>query len=426
MKADLLRQLADYGAFHEEAQEQVGFEEIEGKAVESLKPVSSRRTLEGRPVVVRRGAAVAFATGLGVVLLIGVAAMLQRSNAPTDTQPPAATTATPSVTEVAPTAAPIPDEPAPTQPPATVAPTPSPAGFGDLAWRTRGSVPVDLLDQGFPRPGYTFDAEIQQVYAESPCCLEIYRTDAGYLGLRDSAADTKLFVIPDGGPELGVEGGWFAPYGKPHVYPTEIWFSVDGSDWDMMSGEAFGAGTAVIASDPFVAVEREGTWMVIGLAGAGTEDDQETVLRGVAGTVGGDLPRDAVPVVWVSDDLMTWSPVSDPFVADATRTRLTSIAASDRGWVVFGVRVSAEAPYVTEWVGWSSDDGRAWEALPVDEQLGDSSPCVDERPWRCSWLQGALTDDSVVVYAWTWDLPVFDWRQANWRLLIGNFPDEAL
>lgn len=427
MKADLLRQLSDYGAHHEETQAAVDFEEIERRAVRSLAPPVQRESLDRRPTALMRGAAVFITAAAVMVLAVGAVVLVQENGPTVATQPPIAPSTAPSLTLEQPAHVTT-EAPVPTEAPATTSPTrppPASAGFNGVTWTTTGAVPAERMGEGFPAPGYTFGSDLQRAYAEAPCCFEIYKTPAGYLGLGQPDAAGRAFNPPDLEPQLGVVGQWYAPYSKPWGYPTEVWFSTDGVDWELMASDAFGSGTAVLASDPFVVAERGGTWMVIGASDAGGPEDLDVVGNGPSGTEGSDLPRDAIPTMWMSSDLVTWTQKTEPWDSEGSRTRLTSVATSERGWVVFGVRVSEVAPFAAEWVGWSSEDGVVWQPLPIGAQLGEVSPCSGERPWRCSWLQGAITADAVVVYAWTWDLPVTDWRQATWRLLIGDLPTES-
>lgn len=158
--------------------------------------------------------------------------------------------------------------------------------LGTVTWLSTKKVPGDWILGGFPQSGWYTYRELLPIYDQAPCCVEIYATDGGYLGV---AADVNTDIWRD----------WF-PQWYYWLYPTEVWFSLDGEQWELMSDEAFGEGAAVMR-DPSVVAEHERRWIVIGWADVTVEKGEEPDGPGRG------VPMAATPAAWVSDDLHNWT-----------------------------------------------------------------------------------------------------------------------
>jgi hypothetical protein len=206
----------------------------------------------------------------------------------------------------------------------------------------------------------------------------------------------------------------------------DVWFSLDGEIWDRTT-KTFPDPTAVVAAEPWSVAERGGRWVVIGATGIGDEADpgripwdERTYGEKYYGENWLIVPKDAQPAAWVSDDLSEWNPILADLGKDGMDTRLTSVVAGDRGWLIFGIRGSQEPPRIAEWVAWASIDGIDWEELPMAEVY--DTPCEPTRYEHCGMIKAHMIGDSVVAYAWTWPLgPHLFGPDLRWRLLVGTF-----
>lgn len=351
--------------------------------------------------------------------------------APTVTEPPT-TTALPATTDSA-TAASSTAVPAPANALPDVTTTSAPASavgdlrsfgeerahggtaLGSVTWYTSTRIPPGVLEEDFPGPGYKFTSEFKTVYASAPPGVEIYETTAGYLGLSAGEPAEKFWLER----ELGLGSRWVHSW-YAWLFPSNVWFSADGSEWASLAEAVFASGALVLATDPFVVAEHAGTWMIIG--GADAPDDFADPETGAKTVVTEDPPRELTPAVWTSSDAASWDRVDFDFGTPGMHTRLQAVAASERGWVVFGVRASHWTPRVTEWAGWMSADGVAWEEIPMIDLL-DGPACREARPWKCARIRAVFTDDLLVIYAWEWDVPIYDLRAGTWTALIGAFDE---
>jgi hypothetical protein len=289
--------------------------------------------------------------------------------------------------------------------------------LGTLTWRSTQAVPLDLLWRtDFPGPGESSTYEFEGIYDHARevtgRCFDVHDLPSGYLGL---------------GPcpnwyEPGT--GWFAPFDHVWMRGIEVWFSSDGVDWELMTDTGFEASAAVMA-DPFVVAEYDGRWVVIGWVDVERQPDLTVEELAANEDCWGCLEPSflitATPAAWVSSDLVTWTRLPIDFTKPGTDTWLTSVAAGELGWVIFGIRRTPEHPRTAEWAGWVSADGIEWEELPMDGLYDD--PCRPGAVEHCGRIQSVIIEDAVVLYAWTYDTPTnppLDGSGNGWKLFIGE------
>jgi hypothetical protein len=160
--------------------------------------------------------------------------------------------------------------------------------------------------------------------------------------------------------------------------------------------------------------EHERRWIVIGWADVTVEKGEEPDGPGRG------VPMSATPAAWVSDDLHNWTRLPVEFAAEGMHTRLTSVAAGEQGWVIFGVRASQESPMTAEWAGWVSPDGIEWEPLPINDVFLEPG-CKPTSSEFCNRVKATITDDAIVAYTHSWDLPNWLLVDTRWNLMIGVF-----
>jgi hypothetical protein len=121
------------------------------------------------------------------------------------------------------------------------------------------------------------------------------------------------------------------------------------------------------------------------------------------------------PLEWVP-----WERAEDPY------------RQSSRAWGFLW----AGDPRYTEWIWmrevWFSPDGESWET--TTKIFPDSTAVVAAEPWSAAERDGRwvvigatgvgdkahMTDDAIIVYAWTWPVPNRWWEGAEWKLFIGE------
>jgi hypothetical protein len=131
------------------------------------------------------------------------------------------------------------------------------------------------------------------------------------------------------------------------------------------------------------------------------------------------------PMAWLTDDLVTWERVVADFDEPGMITEVESVAATELGWFIFGVRRTDTADplerRVAEWAAWVSPDGRVWEEYPIGDLFDAPQECrPSQQPPNCIRMKGRpAPDGGLAVYAYEWDLQASDFRDLTWRLLIG-------
>lgn len=266
--------------------------------------------------------------------------------------------------------------------------------LGNLSWYTYDPVFYDWTEAGLPGPyGIQPDRDFWQIWSDTHSGLEVFETDAGYLGLGSTTEPDEprimtrlrdLLVRVRGvernynvvqwdaargpvGMEIWDTGVWFTTtnldYDDFYFFaPEEVWFSKDGSDWSLVSASGLGEGVA-LQSQPGSVAYFDGTWMVIGWA----DVDESLGYR---------ASIDGSPAAWMSDDLVTWTRVPFDFPSNGTNTRLTRVVAGDRGWlIVASSRYDGDRPATAASL-WVSADGLTWEELRI-EDITELPPCPD-------------------------------------------------
>jgi hypothetical protein len=293
----------------------------------------------------------------------------------------------------------------------------SESALGTVTWWHVPSLPLELLwETDFPGPGYSYGYEFERIDHDARTaaghCLQIHDMPSGYLGMGP---------CPNYWKGQGNEtGGWFAPFDHPWMRDIEVWFSVDGADWELKTDTAFGPSAAVMA-DPFVVAEYDDRWLVLGWVDVERQSDLTEEKCAVEWCDPPRVPMGDTPAAWISDDLVTWIRLPIDFTKPGTDTWLTSVAAGDPGWVIFGMRRSDEEPRTAEWAGWASTDGVEWEELPMEGLYDD--PCRPLEFEHCGRIQAHVIEDAIVVYAWTYDTPAdppFGGNGNGWALFIGE------
>ena len=293
--------------------------------------------------------------------------------------------------------------------------------LGTLTWIRAGGVPLQWLNDGFPRPGPVLSQALLEAFVEAPG-FDVFPSDVGYLGIGPSGdpdglrGSTEFINNPyrlrglaeDEDPHQVVElhqthlrlregitieqyyeGRWWGQGISEWLLPLdEVWYSADGQNWEMKTATGFEP-DAFMASQHYSVAERDGRWIVIGWIAAGEDDNR---------------PASGTPAAWTSEDLGTWTRVPIDFARPDRITRLTSVAAGNQGWVIFGIHSTDEIPRQGEWAAWASPDGLEWEPLPI-EDFFDPPDCGDNPISDCS-VNSIFTDDALVAYVtgggWPW------------------------
>jgi hypothetical protein len=126
------------------------------------------------------------------------------------------------------------------------------------------------------------------------------------------------------------------PFGIWPVCEPRVWFSDDGRSWTE-SDATLGEGAYV-----YNLAWRDGRYTAVGGYGIG------------------------LPAVWTSTDGYDWEPV-DSFDS-LTDIDLYTVEAGPAGWVILGRDSQGSGS-----VGWTSLDGRCWEAIPWYVSGGDTA-----------------------------------------------------
>ena len=294
--------------------------------------------------------------------------------------------------------------------------------LGTLTWIRADGIPLQRLDDGFPRPGSPAVPEaLLEAFVQAPG-FDVFGSEVGYLGIGpagdpDGLRGSTRFIQSDYrlrglteeedpyqvvelqqtrvrlregiAVEQWYEGRWWGQGISAWRLPLdEVWYSADGQTWELKTDTGFEPG-ATMESQPYSVAEHDGRWIVIGE---------------IAGSEADNRPAAGIPAAWTSDDLVTWTRVPIDFTKPDRITRLTSVAAGDQGWVIFGIHSTEEIPRQGEWAAWASADGLEWEPLPV-EDIFDPAECGDNPVGDCQ-INPVFTDDALVTYVtgggWPW------------------------
>ena len=291
--------------------------------------------------------------------------------------------------------------------------------LGTVTWWYVPSIPLELVDAGgIPSPGHGWDYRLPTLYENAQtvtgACFEIYEQAPGHLGLGPCPKAWAPWQPDQNGPR-----GWAADFSE-WLWLNEVWFSPDGESWDK-AADAFPDATAAVEAQPWSVAEHDGLWVVIGATGVTEDADVVPDESDWGDVLGLRVPRKAQPAAWMSEDLATWSPLPVDFSETGANTHLTSVVAGEAGWAIFGIRSSQERPWLAEWVAWASTDGSRWSELPMTGVY--DAPCRPGLGEHCGMIKAHMTDDAIVVYAWTWPVPNRWWEGSEWRLLIGELPN---
>ncbi len=412
--SDTKTQLRNYWEHLDHSHGRLSLDEVLPKASE-LEPVNGirSRSKKGRiwrgprwvrPVVVFGGAFVAVAVAVGVVALLNGS---PEDSPPVGEEPPVTTEAPATPSSAIDLPPPVTNSPAPdlTQPPVDSLPKSqfdyeaegTPVGtletpLGNLSWLTLRGVSSQWIEAGFPGPnGRQPDRDFREIWSDTHSGLEVFETDAGYLGLGSTAEPDEprimtgyrdLLVRVRGAEtyadveQRDIESGPWLPddfevwggdrwgsvtedgLGDDFYFfaPEEVWISHDGSDWLQVSVSGLGEGVA-LQSQPGNVAYQDGTWMVIGWA------DVDVPL-------GFRVSIDGSPAAWMSDDLVTWTRVPFGFPSTGTDTTLLQVVAGDRGWLIVGTsRYPGDRP-TTATTLWMSADGLTWEEFRIEDVTG--------------------------------------------------------
>jgi hypothetical protein len=361
-----------------------------------------------RPAVVFGGAFVAVAAAVGIVALVGST----DDSTPVGDEPPVITEAPapPSLATTLPppaTEPPASEPPAPveTQPPVDAAPEVpfdyeaegTAAGtldtpLGSVSWYVLDRISSDWIEAGFPGPyGQQPGRDFWEIWGAAHSGLEVFETEAGYLGLGSTVAPDEPRIMTgyrdmlvrvrgaetlDEVQQMDADSGAFLPDefeawandiwgsetedgGGSDFYffaADEVWFSPDGSEWVQVDSPGLGEGAA-LESQPGSVAYHDGTWMVIGWTGVDEPLGQRESV-------------DGAPAAWMSDDLATWTRVPFEFPSTGTDTELTQVIAGDRGWLIVGTS-RYEGDRAT-WAAtlWVSADGLTWEEVRIEDLTG--------------------------------------------------------
>jgi hypothetical protein len=357
-----------------------------------------------RPALVFGGAFVAVAVAVGVVALLDSSS---EDSPPVGEEPPVITEAPATPSSVIDIPPPATNSPAPdvTQPPVDTSPEipfdyeaeGTPAGtletpLGNLSWLTLSGVSSQWIEAGFPGPnGRQPGRDFWQIWSDTHSGLEVFETDAGYLGLGSTAEPDEPRIMTgyrdllvrvrgaetyDDVEQRDIESGPWLPddfegwggdrwgsatedgLGEDFYFfaPEEVWFSQDGSEWLQVSVSGLGEGAA-LQPQPGSVAHQDGTWMVIGWA----DVDEPLGFR---------VSIDGSPAAWMSDDLVTWTRVPFGFPSIGTDTEIVQVVAGDRGWLIVSYsRYDGDRP-TTDTSLWVSADGFGWEEIQIEDITG--------------------------------------------------------
>lgn len=281
------------------------------------------------------------------------------------------------------------------------------SSIGSISWLSSSRVPVAWVQDGFPSFGFTYPRSMTMLYKAAPEDVEIYEVGEGYVALGKGRYPELAFDFDSR------DTRWVVLWDWPFL-PGSVWFSSDGESWELMTEGPIEPNIGAI-HDPFVIAERDGRYVLLGWTDSSVEvdpDDQEASPEFVRGR----------PMAWVSDDLATWERVVADFEKPNMRTDLNSVVATDTGWLIFGVRRTNETTLddsrVAEWAAWTSPDGVVWQELEIQELLGDPD-CKPVSNGHCIRIKAEPAPGGVAVYAYQWELPIYDIRDTTWTVLIG-------
>ena len=354
---------------------------------------------------------------------------------------PRPSTAAPAIT-AAPTTAASATTPAPATPTtsaATTEPPPSstrfdyasvgteagvtPTPLGRISWRSSGSVPGEWILDGFPSPeGHTLppgsaltEREYADVEDSAPCCLITQPVGSGVVGLGSTGwRDPNEAEYPSNWREARLLGGSCeeTPW-RGHA--DEIWFATDEASWELLAQGVFGPDGLDMCHISIHIAERNGTWLII----AAWPGDNAAPQK--------DL------IALISTDLVTWNEIPLGLNRPGMQTEIISVTTSNRGWAIFGSRVSNEpasqsesgialGPHSVEWADWTSADGAAYEPLDLTSLIGPPW-CEPREPHSCAAIHAYLMPDALVAYVHQYGADGEDHLSSGWRLWIGTFED---
>jgi hypothetical protein len=406
---------------------------------EGAQPIPRARLKHRQPVRRWRRAALVAAAAFSLALALAVPVLLLDQDEPAG---PAEPSPSPTVAPTAPEPTANPAEPTipstvavdEEQPaPATTDATPenpafdydelgTPSGESDtsvglLNWIYTARVPYDWIEAGFPGPGHSYGPEFLNLHQDRTLNAALYQVPNGYLGL-GAGEDTRELLMDWPGT---LNNTWYPPH-YTFVFVTELWHSGDGATWELMAEDPFGPGAAVM-HDPFAIAEHDGRWIVIGWVDVPDDDryDQDPDLA-----IRAPVPASSPPAIWVSEDLRNWTRLDVDFDVEGAYTALSSVVASEHGWVIGGVRTTVESPIRAEWAMWTSPDGLDWTEIPVADVFGE--PDCKPNPARfCNRLAVKIENGAIAAYGWVWNdvqgpPPV---KNARWSLWVASLSEEA-
>lgn len=191
-------------------------------------------------------------------------------------------------------------------------------------------------------------------------------TDRGFLivGNEVLASDDGLswrrIASPAEDPDLGMGTPIAAAAGGPGLVAVgsdnKAWYSTDGSDWTLADvPPPLGEPTQLVR--PLDRSQAQGVIEMLGVAVA----DRDLVAWGTSNWVHDDGSSTFVPVLWASNDGVSWATVPVP-----QSTRYATVAGGPNGFVV----EDSSDLWLSEDV-WLSADGRSWEHV-ADDAFGSS------------------------------------------------------
>lgn len=284
--------------------------------------------------------------------------------------------------------------------------------LGHITWLRTSSVPGAWIDAGFPSPANLHDYgvseyEFEEAAASAPCCLDVYPTPEGWIGLGTNPAKANRKPALDNCPS----NVWH-----------EVWFSPDGATWAQMTNEGFGPDGIDPCSDrPFVSAGLERSIIVqnppVGLLQENHASDPD--------------PR---WLVWVSDDLTNWSRGIVDLHIPGMQSVITAVIATSRGWAIFGMRVALEptdrspsgiplGPHPVAWFASASTDGVTWHPLDIAAII-DEPWCEPPGPHPCGSIDATTTHDAIVAYVYQWSNEFQQGPTDGWTLWIGTFAED--
>jgi hypothetical protein len=297
--------------------------------------------------------------------------------------------------------------------------------LGLISWLTSGSVPQQWLDRGFPHPdavasridAAAFGVKDMSAVESAPCCLTVIPAGDGLIGFGATDwADDNTTPYPTDWIEAESHGlGCGDTPWRGRI--DEVWFSDGSTEWTQASGTAFGEHTLSACSGEMHVVHHDGRWLAVAPSGLeGKPDPPEESA--------------AVPfLAFTSTDLEVWERLDIELNREGMQIEITSVAAHDAGWAMFGTFISLEptkrsetgiplGPRSVEWAGWTSNDGQTFSPLDLTELLGGPPWCEPVEAHSCAAIFGHFTDDAVVAYVHQYG-DHDDHLTSGWRLWIG-------